>query len=208
MDTIGYAPVVGEVADLVNAGLYLSEGDKFAAGVSAGSAVLPLVGDAIGKSLKNADTVGDAINAIQKNSSATFEGTIYRSVNKNIDPLEMSDYTINSNHRYTEPGMPGLYFSSGEKIVKAELGNYGVDDLSNRTMYSYDVKLTNMLDVSNPAVRADLNVTLDSIVGEDYKVTQAIGRYAYENGYNGIIAPSARADGGVNVILFSGSGVK
>lgn len=38
----------------------------------------------------------------------------------------MSQYTINSNHRYTESGVPGLYFSSGEKIVKAELGNYDV----------------------------------------------------------------------------------
>ncbi len=45
----------------------------------------------------------------------TYDGTIYRSVNKNSDPLEMSDYTINSNHRYTEKGMPGLYFSSDKK---------------------------------------------------------------------------------------------
>ena len=82
---------------------------------------------------------------------ATYEGTIYRSVDSRYDPLEMSQYTINSNHRYTESGVPGLYFSSGEKIVKAELGNYDV--------------------------------------------THAIGRYAYSNGYNGIIAPSARADG-------------
>lgn len=134
---------------------------------------------------------------------ATFEGTIYRSVNSAYDPLEMSQYTINSNHRYTESGIPGLYFSTGEKIVRAELGNYDVFDFSNRTMYSYDLKLTNMLDVSNPSVRSQLGISLDSIVGESYDVTHAIGRYAYNNGYNGIIAPSARADGGVNIILFS-----
>lgn len=102
----------------------------------------------------------------------------------------MSKYTINSNHRYTEPGIPGLYFSSGEKIVIAELGNYDIFDFSNRTMYSYDVKLTNMLDVSNSTVRSQLGLSLDSIVGESYDVTHAIGRYAYGNGYNGIIAPS------------------
>lgn len=93
---------------------------------------------------------------------ATYEGTIYRSVDSRYDPLEMSQYTINSNHRYTESGVPGLYFSSGEKIVKAELGNYDV--------------------------------------------THAIGRYAYSNGYNGIIAPSARADGGINIIIFNAKG--
>ena len=139
---------------------------------------------------------------------ATYEGTIYRSVDSRYDPLEMSQYTINSNHRYTESGVPGLYFSSGEKIVKAELGNYDVFDFSNRTMYSYDVRLTNMLDVSNPSVRSQLGISLESIVGEGYDVTHAIGRYAYSNGYNGIIAPSARADGGINIILFNAKGVK
>ena len=139
---------------------------------------------------------------------ATYEGTIYRSVDSRYDPLEMSQYTINSNHRYTESGVPGLHFSSGEKTVKAELGNYDVFDFSNRTMYSYDVRLTNMLDVSNPSVRSQLGISLESIVGEGYDVTHAIGRYAYSNGYNGIIAPSARADGGINIILFNAKGVK
>ena len=139
---------------------------------------------------------------------ATYEGTIYRSVDSRYDPLEMSQYTINSNHRYTESGVPGLHFSSGEKIVKAELGNYDVFDFSNRTMYSYDVRLSNMLDVSNPSVRSQLGISLESIVGEGYDVTHAIGRYAYSNGYNGIIAPSARADGGINIILFNAKGVK
>ena len=139
-------------------------------------------------------------------TGATYEGSIYRSVDSRYNPLEMSQYTINSNHRYTESGVPGLYFSSGEKIVKAELGNYDVFDFSNRTMYQYDVRLTNMLDVSNPSVRSQLNISLESIIGESYDVTHAIGRYAYSNGYNEIIAPSARADGGINIILFNAKG--
>ena len=139
---------------------------------------------------------------------ATYEGTIYRNVNSQYDPLEMNDYTINSNHRYTKPGTPGLYFSSGEKIVYAELGNYNVDDFSNRTTYSYDVTLNNMLDVSNPKTRDQLGISLGDITGNNYDVTQSIGDYAYSNGYNGIIAPSARADGGVNVIVFDTNNIK
>ncbi|WP_440191627.1 RES domain-containing protein [Anaerocolumna jejuensis] len=135
-------------------------------------------------------------------TGVTYEGTIYRSVNSAYNPLEMNDYTIQSNHRYTKKGTPGLYFSSGEKIVKAELGNYDVTDFSNRTMYSYDVKLDNMLDVSNPNIRNQLGMSLDSIIGDSYDVTHSIGEFAYSSGYNGIIAPSARADGGVNVIVF------
>ena len=176
--------------------------------------------EAVGsEGIKFSTRVEESVQALKKTSSkriksgskpigATYEGTIYRSVDSRYDPLEMSQYTINSNHRYTESGVPGLYFSSGEKIVKAELGNYDVFDFSNRTMYSYDVRLTNMLDVSNPSVRSQLGISLDSIVGESYDVTHAIGRYAYSNGYNGIIAPSARADGGINIILFNAKGVK
>ena len=139
---------------------------------------------------------------------ATYEGTIYRNVNSQYDPLEMNDYTINSNHRYTKPGTPGLYFSSGEKIVYAELGNYNVDNFSNRTTYSYDATLNNMLDVSNPKTRDQLGISLGDITGNNYDVTQSIGDYAYSNGYNGIIAPSARADGGVNVIVFDTNNIK
>lgn len=56
----------------------------------------------------------------------------------------MSQYTIDSDHWYIEKGILGLCFSSGEKTVKAELDNYDVFDFFDRTMYSYDVKLTNM----------------------------------------------------------------
>ncbi len=48
-----------------------------------------------------------------------------------------------------------------------------------------------------------MNISLESLLGESYETTHAIGRFAYKNGYNGIIAPSARADGGVNIILFN-----
>jgi hypothetical protein len=143
-----------------------------------------------------------AMKKLKNPEGATYEGNIYRNVNSAFDPIEMNDYTINSNHRYTKKGTPGLYFSSGEKIVHAELGNYNVIDFSNRTTYSYDVKLDNMLDVSNPTVRDQMGVSLDDLIGDSYDVTHKVGDFAYENGYNGIIAPSARADGGVNVIVF------
>ncbi len=78
-------------------------------------------------------------------------------------------------------------------------------------MYSYDTKLSNMLDLSNPKVRNQLNVKLEDLLSDYYKVnigratTHHLGEFAKYNGYNGIIAPSARADGALNVILFDAS---
>jgi len=145
--------------------------------------------------------------AVSLPKAATFEGNIYRSVKNGYDPLEMNSYTIRSNHRYTQPGTEGLYFSTGERIVEAELASYKTV-MSGRKMYSYDVKLNNMLDLSNPKVRSKLGVQLDDLLSNNYKtnignsVTHKIGEFAKQNGYNGILAPSARADGGLNVIVF------
>ena len=133
---------------------------------------------------------------------ATFEGTIYRNVESKYNPLEIDAHNIDTPYRYSPEGIPGLYFSSSERIVKAELANYKRFNFTNRTAYSYNAKLTNMLDVTNPQVRSNLGVSLDSLIMHDnYIIPQQIGTYAYKNGYNGLIAPSARADGGVNIIL-------
>ena len=49
--TAGLVPVIGEFADLANAGIYLAQGDYQLAGLSAIS-IIPVFGDAIGKSSK------------------------------------------------------------------------------------------------------------------------------------------------------------
>ena len=135
---------------------------------------------------------------------ATFEGTIYRNIGSNYNPLSINVHNINMPYRYSPEGIPGLYFASSERIVKSELAKYNTSYIAkDRITYSYSVKLTNMLDVTNPTTRLQLGVNLNDIIGNSYETTHRIGNYAYKNGYNGIIAPSARGDGGVNIILFN-----
>lgn len=136
----------------------------------------------------------------------------YRSVGPDLkgipgDPLEIHAGNIATNHRYTQPGTGGLYFSTGEKIVNAELNTWNVAT-NGRVLHTYDVKIDNLLDVSNPKVRNQLGVTLEDIVGNSYDKTHMIGEYAKNNGYAGVVAPSARADGGLNVILFDGATIQ
>ena len=134
--------------------------------------------------------------------SAQFEGTLYRSVKEGDNPLEIHQGNIKESHRYTGKGTGGLYFGTGEKIVDAELNHWAVAT-GGRAMHAFDVKIGGLLDVSNESVRKSLGVTLADITGNDYAITQKIGQYALNNGYTGIVAPSARADGGLNVVLFS-----
>lgn len=76
--------------------------------------------------VRDADVSGRPVENI---SGATFEGSIYRNVDNKYNPLEMNQYTINADYRYTGKGRPGLYFGSGEKIVRAEVGYYSTTSI-------------------------------------------------------------------------------
>jgi len=155
-----------------------------------------------------------------KPEGVTYEGPLYRNVGTMpdgtpVNPLEISAFTNTQNYRYTQNGVNGIYFASSQHVMEGEMGAYGSDPYAdNQTTYHYDnVKLDNMLDLTDASTRDKLNVKLEDLVIDDYKkyktpdpspaVTHTLGRYAAENGYSGIIAPSARASGGVNLVVFN-----
>lgn len=139
---------------------------------------------------------------------STYSGRVYRNAPDGFDPLEIGEHNIGQNHRYTEPGFGGQYFGTDESVVNAECAHYGTDTgATGRTTYEYDVTLDNMLDLADPNVRHNLGVSYESITGNDYSYTHMIGRFAQSNGYDGIIAPSARQPGGVNVVVFDTGGI-
>ncbi|WP_186775151.1 RES family NAD+ phosphorylase [Allorhodopirellula solitaria] len=145
--------------------------------------------------------VGDLL--VAPKTGVAFEGNIYRAPYPGASPTTIDNFNIAASHRYSATGEGALYFSTNSRTVIQELGGSFV---GGRTMDTFNVRLDNFLDLSNPAVRSRLGVSLDDLVrtsGDDiYEVTQQLGRFAREQGYNGIIAPSARADGGLNLILF------
>ena len=146
---------------------------------------------------------------------AIFEGSLYRSVPDGRNPLEVHPIfnTEKAIHRYTGEGQGGLYLGSSQRIVDSEFTGNGasIEGLVNN---HYNVKIDGLLDLTNPSIRNDLGVALDDLVRTDgskewrYEITNPLGRYAEDSGYNGIVAPAAQADGGVNVILFNPALVK
>lgn len=145
------------------------------------------------------------LKAFNPKIGVTFDGTIYRSPYPGIGPKVIDKYNVAAIHRYSAPREGALYFSTNRRTVVKELGG-SLDE--GRTIYSFDVKIDNLLDLSNPSVRSKLGVSLDDIVRRsgdktyDYAITQELGKYARQQDFSGIIAPSARADGGLNLILF------
>ena len=145
---------------------------------------------------------------------ATFEGTLYRASGEGYDPLLIHAGNVANSHRYTGPGQGGLYFATGEHVVEAEFVNNG-GSLVGTKMHAFpNATVPNLLDISNPAVRESLGVSLGDLTRTGgaqawrYEVTQPMGSWAEQNGYNGIIVPSAQANGGVNLIIFDAKWVK
>lgn len=66
------------------------------------------------------------------------------------------------------------------------------------------MQLNNVLDLTRPNVRDQLGVSLKDITGSEYDVTHQIGSWAKSQGYDGILAPSARNIIGSNLIVSFG----
>ena len=153
----------------------------------------------------------DKLKYVNYLDGVSFDGALYRAAEAGQNPLDAYKYNVGSNHRYSGDGLGANYFGTGEHIVRAELGG----SIGDRTMHVFgDQSLDNLLDLSNPGTRRALGVTLEDITrttgpkASQYDLTQSTVDFASQSDYNGIIAPSARADGGLNVILFGDGGVK
>ncbi len=151
--------------------------------------------DPFGLSCKEEDSIPKGV---------AFEGTVYRYENPDRVDTTWDAHKWNkaANHRYTEPGINGVYAGTSAKTAEMEISHYGA--LDGRVLVNKDASLKNVLDLTNPKVRDKLGVSLDGISNNSYDKTHAIGRFAKENGYDGILAPSARNSGGSNLVSFSG----
>ena len=99
--------------------------------------------------------------------------------------------------------MGGVYGANSRKTALAEVNAWKVD-LSTRELTSKKVQLNNVLDLTRANVREQLGISLKDITGNEYGVTHQIGSWAKSQGYDGILAPSARNPTGSNLISFSG----
>jgi len=130
-----------------------------------------------------------------------YEGTLHRAV-----PAKYADGAwdihagnIAANHRYSGSGRGALYTGTSKDAVLGELRHYGVDPDSVAWL-SRNVSVDNVLDLTNPAVRKQLGISLEQITTNDYLYTQALGDFARER-YRALLVPSARQPGTSNLVI-------
>ncbi|HTV63532.1 MAG TPA: RES family NAD+ phosphorylase [Verrucomicrobiae bacterium] len=119
--------------------------------------------------------------------------------------------------RWNSPGIATLYGSTTDNTAleecKAHDRYYGVPTKSPRLLVAIKAQLTRMLDLTAPATRRAMAVTLAELGSEDWRklqaagkesFTQAIGRAVVAVGGSGLLSRSAAVDRGVNVAIFPG----
>jgi RNA polymerase sigma factor (sigma-70 family) len=117
-----------------------------------------------------------------------------------------------------QPGLATLYGSTTDTIAleecKANDRYYGVTTKSPRLLVAIEARLTRVLDLTNPAIRRALDLTLQELAAEDWRkllaagresLTQVVGRAVAAVGGSGLVARSAAVKRGVNVIIFRGA---
>lgn len=109
---------------------------------------------------------------------------------------------IKANHRYTKEGVGGVYAGTSPETALAEITHYG--PLGERVLVEKTFELNKVMDLTNSSVRKKFGVSLDDITnGDDYTIPQSLYDKAIEGGYDGILAPSARKEGGSNIIILN-----
>jgi RES domain-containing protein len=74
----------------------------------------------------------------------------------------------------------------------------GVAALLPRVLYRYEIALDDVIDLTDPTVLADLNVSFDQLVQRDWKPAQDLGTLAHHLGCQALVAPSAT---GIDTVL-------
>lgn len=111
---------------------------------------------------------------------------------------------VASDHRYSGRGVGATYGSLTEETARAEVAKWGLE--SGRVSIWRSVKAENILDLTDPSVRRQLGVTLDDLTHPtDYSVTQRVGNWARQSGFEGLLVPSSPDRSGQNLVLFGGS---
>lgn len=177
-----------------------------------GQAVQPFTGIAVSKKeqqdAKFNNLVGAAgalrnVTSFTKPLGKEFKGTLYRFENpaRTSTTWDVHKWNIAANHRYSGPGYGATYGSTNAEVALAEVEHYGV--ASGRVAVAKDVSMNNVLDLTDDNILNQLGVRKEQITEKgDYEITQKIGNWARNEGYDAILAPSAQSNSGSNLIVF------
>lgn len=139
--------------------------------------------------------------------AGSLEVAAFRHQSPGRDPLS-GEGSRGRGGRYNPPrSFPVLYLALSEATAAMELERLGqrhalgVGALLPRELYSYAVKLDEVVDLRDSATLDLLGLTASDLVSADLASTQTIGAEAHALGFKAIAAPSASGSGDILALL-------
>jgi RES domain-containing protein len=158
---------------------------------------------------------------IQPQLFQPWTGAVYRVTTLNYpDPksILLGEGSFRYGGRWNAVGSFRAVYGSTEDTVavaesraNAEYAGMSYPFRTPRLLVTIEFSLRRVVDLSFEQVRKDLDINLEMLSQEDWRkiqeqrresFTQTLGRAVFENGGEGLLAPSARIPSGVNVVYF------
>jgi RES domain-containing protein len=153
--------------------------------------------------------------------AAPWAGVVFRSASvayANRDDLLTGAGAKRDGARWNPPDSMATVYTSLEMKTAVEEAlshhryfGFAEETALPRVLVAIRVSLQRVLNLTDQRPRKALGVNRGQLTGEDWRacnasdaeaLTQAIGRLAWENGWEGLLVPSSADVGGVNLIVF------
>lgn len=143
------------------------------------------------------------LDALERFDARPWTGRVYRHVLGSARP-ELANVR---GARWNPPGTSALYTSLAEATAKAEgdhvIAMQPVPPRAARTIYELEVSIAKLLDLTNAERRAAIGLTDEDLESIPWERCQRIGGAVAWLRYDGLLIPSARDDGGANLVIFT-----
>jgi RES domain-containing protein len=148
--------------------------------------------------------IDDVENILASLKSNSWSGTVYRLMLGENPP----DRENTQGARWNPPELAAVYTSLKAETAIAEV-EYNLAHQTRpvrrdlrKTLYELHVTLAGVVDLS-PAMQAfaRFGIGLDQLFSDDMKISQKIGRSIAWLGFDGLLVPSARAEG-MNLVIY------
>jgi RES domain-containing protein len=145
--------------------------------------------------------------AIDAQEPAALSGEAFRHIAESRNPLSGEGARLQGGRWSPPASFATLYLALERDTAVCELrrlaerSNRAPDDFLPRRFYRYELELTALLDLREPAAREAVGLTDRNLVSNVPDACQAIGEAVHHLGREGVVAPSATGAGTVVAVF-------
>lgn len=142
------------------------------------------------------------LDILQSAPVSAWSGTVYRHMFGLNEPTHANTHGA----RWNDTGLTAIYTSCERETALAEAEYYislqPLRPRAKRTLYTIRVSLKNVLDLTAADLLRELGITDAVLVSPDHAPCRTIAGAANWLGHDGLLVPSARRRGGINLVIY------